>query len=1024
MPLPLHPFLIHGLSLLLLQLSISHASTDIPIARHYRAFGPLPYTSAEKGVDPLSAIPSKHSILDTLLSLDSFPSESAVGGSATWRECPYNASAKGVITAPFPDADPHLPYDAWAVANFSISHDLQRPHLLQCSNPATIRVQHLVPDYQSKLNLTSTDAVTECPEDVYEDGRSLCVVRLWPGSYQIFVQLSSMSNTTSFFCNFFIEPANLTSNLLLPIDDTVTPSIIVQNKSHQLGAQLAGPHCSVTIMNAHHREWATGGTAQLIDAPSGLKLAPQSRSDAHYPLPRIAPRQIRQLRLDLLTEPTFLQHTMSETLPNTINVTVAVTYQVDGKSHRSSFHLALEVNVWGILRSYHFTYIDVDGSIQAAAVLPPNNTCVGAPAGDNACSILLSTHGAGVDAVGRAWTESYRTQNQSWVLLPTGRRKFGLNWEGPQMKSALTSLQRFAELLPGVPKDEKELWKVHGDRWLQAGHSMGGHGALLLSTHYPDCLLASVPAMGWLRLNTYSERSFKEQLPYSDAASRALLTLASSEYNTDLYSENLLGIPFLARVGSDDDNVPPSNLRRFCRLLKQNEFFNGLQPSAVALSEVPGKGHWFDGVVDDDELQPFIQKHLKAAQKPPLPKRFTLMTMNPASTGSRGGFKILSLEVVFQISRLRIERDSPVAGTWKVATANVRRFRYQPVLGMAEKPDLLEIDNSSLLLSVRSVVIGGRTPYIDFCASSPAADSAWDARLVDWRPCPDSGSWANERTTERGPDTSGPASQVLAERRVAVVFPEGDNELRDTAVAYSNALYIRGISVQVTTDSNVSIGQLESSGDANIVLLGGPDINRMSRRRYSDGFSADVSFTENKFCISSLKCFEAPGTGIAFLSAGPKRTLLFYVAGTDRDGLVAALSFLPYGPSSQVPEWVIVSKDRGWGFRGLGGVVGMGYWDHSWRLEVRKSYPAEFAFDVKRSGMTCTTKQSGLSLLWYIALFSLPMFALLICFRKAKSLRQSYYSVPQADTNVEGRGRREVPPLKEKEGLLDESETT
>lgn len=84
---------------------------------------------------------------------------------------------------------------------------------------------------------------------------------------------------------------------------------------------------------------------------------------------------------------------------------------------------------------------------------------------------------------------------------------------------------------------------------------MGGHGALLLSTHFPDMLVTALPGMGWLRLSTYSDINYKPDLPYSDAGAMALFTVASAEFSADLYAENLLGIPFLARVASGDANV-------------------------------------------------------------------------------------------------------------------------------------------------------------------------------------------------------------------------------------------------------------------------------------------------------------------------------------------------------------------------------------------------------------------------------------------------------------------------------------
>lgn len=527
------------------------ADTDIPIATRYRGFGPLPIGT--RGGDPLSVLGS--SVFDTLQSIQTFPSETATGGYATWRNAqPYNESAHGVITIPFSDAE--LPYEAYAIANFTITHEATHPHLLKCDRSALIR-RHPI----SEPNAADTETI-HCSPDVYGDGRAFCPARLRKGTYSILVHMASSANETSFSCNYFFDPADQPDTLLLPLNDTVSPSIVVDNSVKPRVANLAGAHCSVTVLNMHDTAWATGGTARIVSTPSGLSLSAQSSSDDHYPLPRLAPRQVRQLRLDLLALPTLLSD--NATIPSSVDIAIRVSYSfAQGTTYSTMFNLSLPIAVWRADRSYHFTYIDIDGSIQAAAVLPPHLPCTNAPTGDDACSVLLSTHGAGVDAIASAWTDSYRTQNQSWVLLPTGRRKFGLNWEGPQMNSANTAVQALAEFLPGVPPRDVHLWRVRSDFRLQAGHSMGGHGALLLATHFPDLLVAALPAMGWLRLVTYAEPSENEDLSFSDASLRALLAVASAEYSADLYAENLLGIPFLARVGSDDDNVPRKFLHEY-----------------------------------------------------------------------------------------------------------------------------------------------------------------------------------------------------------------------------------------------------------------------------------------------------------------------------------------------------------------------------------------------------------------------------------------------------------------------------
>lgn len=408
-----------------------------------------------------------------------------------------------------------------------------------------------------------------------------------------------------------------------------------------------------------------------------------------------------------------------------------------------------------------------------------------------------------------------------------------------------------------------------------------------------------------------------------------------------------------------------SNLRKFCRLLKENEIFHNMT-SSVALSEVEGEGHWFDGVVDDDILQAFIEKHLMATRKPALPTKFSVMTMNPSSTGSRGGLRILSLEVVFEISRLRVTRDSPDAGLWEIDTENVRRFRYEPVRGIDERPAQLAIDgNRALGVDVQTLAKNGN--FVDFCALPHSEWSTMpeaDTRSVVWNICADTRTFGKERSGERGPDNYGPGWRVLSRRKVAIVYPEGDALLQAFAIRYSNALYMRGISAMVTTDSNVTVGQMSSDERTNVILLGGPNMNRMARQHHDDaGNTGEVRFDGDAFCVGRLACYAASGTGIAFLSGGPGRTLVFQAAGTDRDGLQAALDFLPESPASLVAEWTVVSRARGWGFRGLGGVLALGYWDHHWKVERRKSYPAAFG-DQKavRGGGTCDIRGFGLGL--------------------------------------------------------------
>lgn len=450
----------------------------------------------------------------------------------------------------------------------------------------------------------------------------------------------------------------------------------------------------------------------------------------------------------------------------------------------------------------------------------------------------------------------------------------------------------------------------------------------------------------------------------------------------------------------------------------------------MSLNEVPGKGHWFDGVVDDEILQPFIEKHLASAMKPRLPSQFTMVTLNPASTGSRGGMRILSLEVVFQLSRLRIRRETPEPGSWTIASENVRRFRYEPVPGIIDRPIRLYIDGSKSPLLLDPSSLAASKSFVDYCSESSSELASTDSRGIAWYECADTKSWGTETSLERGPDNSGPAFQVLGQRKVVIVFPEEDHELQSSAVSYANSLYLRGISVQVTGDSEYETSAPEILGRANVILLGGPDVNRASKRFATDGFTADVEFGKDRICVGAVKCFAKPGIGVAFLSNGPKRTLLFYTAGTDRDGLMSVLSYLPHSPESNVPEWVVVSREKGWGFRGLGGVIGLGYFDRRWKFEPRKSYPAEFIFDVKQSGVTCATRRAKhFALTWsggiialFVGILVLVLGMSVVVVRRRREARASRYEEVQSDETAASLGPAIEKSMKHEERCLMEEE--
>lgn len=128
-----------------------------------------------------------------------------------------------------------------------------------------------------------------------------------------------------------------------------------------------------------------------------------------------------------------------------------------------------------------------------------------------------------------------------------------------------------------------------------------------------------------------------------------------------------MGIPILQQHGSADDNVPPFHSRRLSQLISQH----GHSSRYV---ELPGKGHWFDGVMTTTYLRECYHQVLtKGSMTPELPSRFNIVVANPANQGSRGGIVVDQLVSPGQLGRLEVERSSETS-TWGCKTSNILRF--------------------------------------------------------------------------------------------------------------------------------------------------------------------------------------------------------------------------------------------------------------------------------------------------------------------------------------------------------------
>lgn len=116
---------------------------------------------------------------------------------------------------------------------------------------------------------------------------------------------------------------------------------------------------------------------------------------------------------------------------------------------------------------------------------------------------------------------------------------------------------------------EKDIYQADVYRLAVIGHSNGGHGAWWIASHFPDRIMACLPASGYMKVQMYIPYYMHIGYSYIDPVIRGLLEGSISENDIDLYASNLVGVPVLARSGQLDKTIPPLHSRRLVRIVKE-----------------------------------------------------------------------------------------------------------------------------------------------------------------------------------------------------------------------------------------------------------------------------------------------------------------------------------------------------------------------------------------------------------------------------------------------------------------------
>ncbi|KAG2176323.1 hypothetical protein INT43_005557, partial [Umbelopsis isabellina] len=841
----------------------------MPKLSRWQILGPFPAGMREQdfGADPLEAYGGIHNI--SYSETARYPSELSDGGLVGWQMLESHGSTVGPLVFPSTRWSMNQLALGWAVNQFQawavISFSLEREK--------SFRVQfHSIGDFYIDQDLYSGDW--------YNLKTTAHVVHLAKGEHTLRVRVV---NEIRIFGGS-TPPKSIFEYFWEEIESSI-PAIAIEQQVNMpdiIDSRFAGHLCSIAVQNvlqkADLRVVAIQITTQSTDIAINASLRNAGEEAA------IMPGQIRQIPFSISTV---------EKLPPTLSsiFIIHVTVEIHNENHTLpgvSFeihHKKAEND------AFRITFEDQDKSIQYAMVRSPK-TLTFSPS--TPPPILVALHGAGVETSSPWWTGALSRSEKAWASLLLLIRLLDRD------EIEYAHLIQYYVYRPFTQPEE-----VHGDSigtdqvclmslellmlWSKIcifeGHSNGGQGAWYLGTHFPDRAIAVFAAAGYTKIQDYVPFTGWIGGSHSDPWLRGILESSIAEYNNDLHVSNLAGIPIHALMGGDDDNVPPLHTRKYARLA--NEYV--ADPEYVKVTEVPGEGHWWNKILDNEIYSTFIEQHVEN------PKDvineledFTVTLINPSGSGSKGGIFVEQLSTPYRLGRIHVKivKDDQNVSTWYLTTNNIRRFRFTDQV--LQRFSNIRVDGSII-------------------ASTSLHDGVFLEKSdgEDWKTV----------THVSGLDSTnhGPLHRIYESRGpLVIVCPRGNDYYYHKAlqIAHDWNLYGNG-------DAQIIMpAELGDLPNANIVFLGGPEENELTSMFLRDSLS-DISITKQELRVGG-HIYSTRGSGIIFHQLWRQYHMAIIIAGIDQEGFTSAVQLMPKRTGLIISDWVVTGPNMKW--QGVGGI--------------------------------------------------------------------------------------------------------
>ncbi|KAJ7470355.1 hypothetical protein FB451DRAFT_1038083 [Mycena latifolia] len=500
---------------------------------------------------------------------------------------------------------------------------------------------------------------------------------------------------------------------------------------------------------------------------------------------------------------------------------------------------------------------------------------------------ILCLHGAGVDIISQAfWIDSLPRQQHSWLITPSGRTPWGLDWHGPSAKDAWGSVDALYTILEANPAWHPRKLAA-GTPVVLMGHSNGGQGSWYLASRFPDRVLGVVPAAAYIKSQAYVPLLISAH--FIDPAARAILESSLTPDDNDLFLSNLVDTPILAVHGGSDDNVPVWHSREAVSVLQAwNAEANVTCADVLVFREDARQLHWYPSVLKNDQVQAFLDNVLRMSSFPrPRSKSFTLTVAVPAESGSLHGWKIERLSVPGRLGRLTV--DALADNQLRIVTSNVDQFT---VLADIWNIDSLYVDNN----------------------------------LVDFTPHLRGGSGASPQKIS--PQVSARMQSFLSTHAPFRLVVLDNSSSRDTSLALRIA---HDLNAYHRLDAEIVLGYagLKDLGDSagNILIIS--NATSLLLAKMLENPKTPFRMEQNLLVLRDTVLDDA-GLGILFLHPHPQNIngQMLFLLSTDAAGLERAGRLFPIRTGVAVPDWLITSSRAEQA--GAGGVIGAGVWGTGW----------------------------------------------------------------------------------------------